>query len=152
MNDITSLLAHYSISEILTIIIILGLSLKGCITFFEWANKKIKVLVYKTDQPLKIKENIKQHEQEIKKLDGSIAELSKMINLLIESDKDDIKAFITRQHHYFVYQKGWIDDYSLDCIEQRYRHYQSQGGNSFIYTLMKELRRLPKQPPEINEN
>ena len=81
MNDITSLLAHYSISEILTIIIILGLSLKGCITFFEWANKKIKVLVYKTDQPLKIKENIKQHEQEIKKLDGSIAELSKMINL-----------------------------------------------------------------------
>lgn len=152
MNDITSLLAHYSISEILTIIIILGLSLKGCITFFEWANKKIKVLVYKTDQPLKIKENIKQHEQEIKKLDSSIAELSKMINLLIESDKDDIKAFITRQHHYFVYQKGWIDDYSLDCIEQRYRHYQNQGGNSFIYTLMKELRRLPKQPPEINEN
>lgn len=152
MNDITSLLAHYSISEILTILIVLSLSLKGCISFFDWAGKKTKELVYKADQPLKMKENIQHHEQEIKKLDNSITELSKLINLLIESDKDDIKAFITRQHHYFVYQKGWIDDYSLDCIEQRYRHYQNQGGNSFIYTLMKELRRLPKQPPEVNEN
>ena len=48
----------------------------------------------------------------------------KLIHLLIASDKDAIKAFITREHHYFVYQKGWIDDYSLDCVEQRYQHYE----------------------------
>ena len=68
-----------------------------------------------------------------------------MIETLIESDKDDIKAYITKEHHYFVYQKGWIDDYSLDCIERRYDHYVAEGGNSFIKGLMEEIRNLPKK-------
>jgi hypothetical protein len=65
--------------------------------------------------------------------------------MLIDSDKDDIKAFITREHHYFCYQKGWVDDYSLDCVERRYAHYEQEGGNSFVEDLMKDLRKLPKQ-------
>ena len=44
----------------------------------------------------------------------------------MNSDKDAIKAFITREHHYFCYQKKWIDDYSLDCIEKRYEHYKEE--------------------------
>ena len=41
----------------------------------------------------------------------------------------------------------WIDDYSLDCIERRYKHYIDEGGNSFIGQLMIEIRKLPHQPP-----
>ena len=37
----------------------------------------------------------------------------------------------------------WIDDYSLDCIERRYKHYIDEGGNSFIGQLMIEIRKLP---------
>jgi hypothetical protein len=68
--------------------------------------------------------------------------------MLIESDKDDIKSFITKEHHYYVEQKKWIDKFSLDCIEKRYKHYKDEGGNSFIEDLMGELRKLPKQPPQ----
>lgn len=125
----------------------LGLSIKGIISFLQQIKHYTKKIVYKSDESDKIKENLKQQELEIKDLKSSIQQINKLIRLLIESDKDDIKAFITRQHHYFVYQKGWIDDYSLDCIEQRYSHYENQGGNSFIASLMKELRALPKQPP-----
>ena len=62
-------------------------------------------------------------------------------------DKDDIKAWITQQHHYFCYELKCIDDFSLDCIEKRFKHYQDENGNSFVENLMNELRTLPKQPP-----
>ena len=72
--------------------------------------------------------------------------LSQKIDILIQSDRDDIRSYITREHHYFCYQKGWIDDFSLDCIEKQYMHYVDEGGNSFIEGFMEELRALPKQP------
>ena len=62
-----------------------------------------------------------QTNQEI--IDGILEELSSKIDMLIESDKDDIKSFITREHHHFCYQVGWIDDFSLECIEKKYKHY-----------------------------
>ena len=122
-----------------------SLSLKGCISFFDWVISRTKKAVHKSDESEQIKEALDSQDEEIKELRSQIKENNKLIHLLLESDKDAIKAYITRQHHYFCYQKGWIDDYSLDCIEQRYSHYQDEGGNSFISSLMTELRALPKQ-------
>ena len=68
-----------------------------------------------------------------------------MLDMLIDSDRDDIKSFITMQHHHFVYEKKWIDDYSMDCLEKRYQHYEDEGGNSYVEHLMIELRSLPKK-------
>lgn len=70
--------------------------------------------------------------------------------MLIDSDKDAIKSYITKEHHYFCYQVGWIDDFSLDCLEKRYQHYEDQGGNSFIGGLMHDLRTLPNKNPWNN--
>ena len=67
------------------------------------------------------------------------------MDTLTESDKDDIKAFITREYHYFVEQIGWIDDYSMDCLEKRYAHYVAYRGNTFVGELMKALRALPRK-------
>ena len=78
-------------------------------------------------------------------------DLIKKIDMLIQSDKDDIKSFITREHHYFCYRVGWIDDFSLDCIEKRYKHYTDEGGNTFIGGFMEELRALPKSDPAENK-
>ena len=66
------------------------------------------------------------------------------MSILLASDKDDIKSWITEKHHYFCYEKKVIDDYSLDCIEKRYQHYVDEGGNSYVATLMREIRALPK--------
>ena len=81
------------------------------------------------------------------KIDQTFQNINKRIDILVESDKENIKSFITRQHHYFVYELKWIDDYSLDCIERRFNVYKSEQGNSFIEGLMNEIRALPKQPP-----
>ena len=71
-------------------------------------------------------------------------ETKKTMSILLASDKDDIKSWITEKHHYFCYEKKVIDDYSLDCIEKRYQHYVDEGGNSYVATLMREIRALPK--------
>lgn len=142
------LIKQYDATTIIEVIVLFALMIKGVISFGEWAFSKIKKVVKKVDEPEIIKNDIEQQSKEISQMQASINQMMKKIDTLIASDKDDIKAFITREHHYFVYQKGWIDDYSLDCIEKRYSHYVDEGGNSFIKGLMQEIRRLPKKPIE----
>lgn len=153
-----ALLQRYSISEILIFIILLALAIKGVITFIDWTYEKIKKAFNKQqnkiDEKKQILNKLDQDEQLIVSLQQQQAEtdkilnkLSKQIDILIKSDIDDIRAFITKEHHYFCYQKGWIDDFSLQCIEQRFNNYVQEGGNSFIKGLMEEIRKLPKRDP-----
>jgi hypothetical protein len=79
-----------------------------------------------------------------------VANLTEKVDLLIASDKDAIKSYITEQYHYFVEQKGWIDDFSLDCLEKRFSHYLEENGNSFVESLMNQIRNLPRVP-KLNE-
>lgn len=85
-----------------------------------------------------------QHSLDRQELIKKIDETKTTISVLLASDKDDIKSWITEKHHYFCYEKKVIDDYSLDCIEKRYKHYLDEGGNSYVATLMNEIRALPK--------
>ena len=82
--------------------------------------------------------------EEQKNTDDILECLSDKIDMLVESDRDSIKAYITEKHHHFCYQVGWIDDFSLECLERRFKHYRDEGGNSFIGGFMDELRNLPK--------
>lgn len=145
------ILKQYALQDIVIFVVLLALAIKGCVSFIDWMKQRINKAVIHSDMPNQLKNNIDDHSKEIEGLKEGLNEIKNLVNLLIESDKDAIKAFITREHHYFVYQKGWVDDYSLNCIEQRYSHYKDQGGNSFIGNLMTELRQLPKQPPENQE-
>ena len=156
------LLNKYTVDEILMFLIILALALKGTISFFDWAKDRLDK-VYKKRYNIKearedVEKELEEQECQIQQLvniqtqiQQQILELHKRIDMLIESDKDDIKAWLTQQHHYFCFQKGYIDDYSLDCMEKRYKHYVDEGGNSFVATLMSEVRALPKMPNMISE-
>lgn len=154
------LLQHYSLSDIVFFIVFLSVAVKGFITFFDWARNRLRQAFDVEHQHLSEKERLEKRLQDnnymIKilqesqqKSDELLKDLSDKINMLIESDKDDIKAFITEKHHYYCYQKKWIDDFSLECLEKRYKHYEEEGGNSFIGGFMQQLRNLPKQPPPI---
>ena len=145
------LLSRYSAQDIIIFTVFLALAFKGVFSFFSWLGDFLKDTVHRIEQPEKFKKELQKQSKQITELKNTLSDLNKSIHLLIESDKDAIKAYITRQHHYFVYQKKWIDDYSLDCIEKRYIHYDEQGGNSFISDLMTELRALPKQPKYYRE-
>ena len=137
-----NLLEQFSLNEIVVFVILLGTAVKGFLSFLDWLNEKgVKFFNSKYQKP-------KQTEKVMQELINEIKSLKENVGLLMESDKDDIKAFITRQHHYFCYQLKQIDDQSLDCIEKRYSHYKDQGGNSYIDTLMHDLRSLPRNLPK----
>lgn len=158
-----ALLQQYSLSEILIFTIFLALAVKSLITFFDWCNERLQRILNKqqskTDEKKELERRL-QHGSEImaaletnqQKNDLILQDLSAKIDLLMDSDKDSIKAYITGRHHYFCYKMGWIDDFSLDCLEKRYQHYSDEGGNSFIELFMEELRNLPKQKPGSEEN
>ena len=134
------LLNSYSLSEIIIFIIMLAFAIKGVVDFYDWAKQRIKDPVDKIynqkEMQKKALDILEFHNKEIKKM-------SKAINILINSDKDDIKAWITEKHHYFCYELGYIDDYNLQCIEARYKHYKEEDGNTFIDGFMTDIRALP---------
>ena len=80
------------------------------------------------------------------KLAESIDSLAKRVDRLTVSDRNDIKQYIVKEYHHFIEQQQ-IDDYSLDCILRRFEDYKEEGGNSYIHTLVEELKKLPKSPP-----
>lgn len=139
------LFTHYSVSEIILFTIVLAIAIKGVVDFFDWLKKRTRQAVKEADRPIEIKTMVMKHKEELDKIKEQLDSLNKLINLLIESDKDDIKYSITKDHHYYCYKVGSIDDYTLDCIEKRYSHYTDEGGNSFVKELMQDLRALPRK-------
>ena len=140
----------YSLTQIIIFITLSALAVKEFINLIDWflnrGEKYFKNKNKEEDKFAKYEEEIKALKENQEKMSESINKLSANVELLIDSDKDDIKSFITKEYHYFVEQKGWIDKFSFDCIEKRFNHYKDEGGNSFIEDLMNELRHLPKQP------
>ena len=153
------LLTKYSLTEIILFVFVFATSLKGFFTLWDYFYDKIKKHFKEeteeeqdkidiTKQLVDISaqiENINiQHTLDRQELIKKIDETNATISVLLASDKDDIKSWITEKHHYFCYECKCIDYQSLDCIEKRYRHYVDEGGNSFVADLMNEIRALPK--------
>ena len=147
------LLQHYSVTEIIIFIVLLAIATKEVVTWVEWAVQKIREKVKNSNRHEELKNDMDEIIKSQKDLVNMITEISQELqktNIAVEqlkaSDKDDIKAYITEQRHYFCYRLGYIDDYNLDCIEKRYQHYvDDYHGNSFVADLMKEIRQLPKK-------
>lgn len=142
------LLQNYSLEQIVMFIVLLALAIKGVVDFFDWGKKRITATTSKSQEKIAEVTNMKQNidklfEMQIEQT-KAIDKLTHSVDILLQSDKDDIKSWITAQHHYFCYEIKHIDDYSLDCIERRYAHYIDEGGNSFIGNLMTDLRSLKK--------
>ena len=145
------LITNYSWSEIILFVIAFAAAIKGVVTFWDWGNDRLRKVYNKEDKIEEIKSLIVENTKQINEFSNiqaqtidEIQHLKENITNLTASDKDDIKAWITEKHHHFCYEIKYIDDYSLDCIEKRYAHYVDEGGNSFISTLMEEIRNLPK--------
>lgn len=134
------LLKNYSLTDIIIFIVMLALAIKGLIDFYDWAKNRLSKT---TNKKYTEKEMQKKVLDTLESHNGQIEKMSKAINILINSDKDDIKAWITEKHHYFCYELGYIDDYNLQCIEARYIHYKEEDGNTFIDRFMEDIRNLP---------
>lgn len=142
------LLTHYSVSEILIFIVMLAVAFKAVVSFWDWAQdwlgKKFNIK-FKKERDQK---NLESKMTELQKItmdqETRINKIGDALKLLIESDKDNIKSWIVEKHHHFCYEIKAIDYFSLESIERRYDHYCAESGNSYIATLMEEIKALPK--------
>lgn len=138
------LLSAFSLTEVVTFLVLLAGAIKGFVSFWDWAVARLRQAFKKESQREDNTAEIKKLKDKVHEIDDVLKKLSENVELLMQSDRDDIKAWITEKHHYYCYTQGWIDDYSIDCIEKRYEHYKTEGGNSFVLDLMQDLRKLPK--------
>lgn len=150
--SIGDFLTKYSFAEILVFAIIFILAIKEGISLFDWCKARFKRISKKTYEEKrgkeKLEEEIKTVDEEYSSIYERLEKLEELVVMLTESDKEDIKSFITIQHHKFVYDQEWIDDYSMDCLEKRFSVYEREHGNTFVLGLMNEIRALPRHPPE----
>lgn len=83
------LLNNYSLSEIVIFIIMLAFSLKGVIDFYDWATKRIREPINKEQSEREMRQKVL---DTLESHNKQIMEMSKAINILLESDRDDIKS------------------------------------------------------------
>ena len=152
MRTLIELFSSFSFPQIILFIILLAIVIKELVEFIDWVksrnDKEYEERKTENELARSNEERLDKLEDNMTKMSENINHINDKVDLLISSDRDDIKAFITREHHYFCYKIKWIDDYSLDCLEHRFQHYQEEHGNSFIEGLMNEIRALPKTEPK----
>lgn len=71
-----------------------------------------------------------------------IEKQQEQIDLLIQSDELDIKAWIKNQHEKWMALQC-IDSQSLELLCHRYEIYAKEGGNSWAERLVDDLKSLP---------
>ena len=94
------------------------------------------------ERELKEQEKIKSLETSIDLLTAMLQKQQEQIDLLIQSDELNIKAWIKEQHEKWMALQC-IDSQSLDLLTQRYSIYQKEGGNSWAEKLINEVKALP---------
>lgn len=144
-----NLLKTFTIEQIILFTVLLAAAIKGIVTWTDWANQKLNNRLSQKQNEDDFKKDMNALKATVTTINEKIDNMTSLIDLLMISDKDEIKAYITREHHYFCYDLGYIDDYNLDCIERRYALYVKEGGNSFVEELMKDIRALPKKHSKL---
>lgn len=138
------LLKNYSIQEILVLLIALAVAFKAVASFWDWAKAWLKEKFGKKDPVEDIESKINQLFEIQKRQDTEMEKILNVVKLFLESDRNNIKSWIVEKHHHFCYEVKAIDYFSLESIERKYEHYKKEDGNSYVTTLMEELKALPK--------
>ena len=154
-----------TIIQNLPLIIILGLAIIICgadliKAIGVWRKKRKEVIDKEVNKVITenelhktlsdLQSSLTQLHEKIDDRDKRLENIEKRLDDLTESDKNDIKSWITEQYQKFYVNQGWIDAYSADTLDHRYADYKKEGGNSFIDTLMERLHSLPMCPPQKN--
>lgn len=92
-------------------------------------------------------------EDKMGELNTTLTDFRKYINynrdrveLLIDSDKESIKAFIVGRY-YQAKSDGYVNSHLMQVLEERYETYTKEKGNGYITGIMNELRAFPHTPP-----
>lgn len=139
-----SLLTAYSIEEILLFISILVGAVISIIKTFDFLKDKLYELV---EKKIHREDRLTEMNNNIALLLEKSNERDRQIQILMDSDKSRIRAEITREWEKRRYEEK-IDPLTLQYLQSQYLCYKSEGGNSYISSLMDEIY---KWEPEAGE-
>ena len=143
-----TLLEQFDIKTIFTILLLVFFAIieimRGVDYLRNKGKNKIKQLEQEEQRISSLEKLEQNNEDSIQQAKTDVEEIKQNVSLLIDSDKDDIRAWITDKYHYFMKLK-YIDDFTLDCLERRFKSYKQEGGNTYVDSMMEELRRLPRR-------
>ena len=153
------LLARFELTDIIIMLTMLIVGAEKLIKAIDWLRARFRKS-YDEENTLKEEvEDLNKFYEEKKVVDEGFAKVNEridkicdLVDMLVESDKESIKAYITERHHFFVQERKWIDYHSMDCLERIFAIYEREHGNSFVEDLMNDLRQLPKMPIDQNTN
>lgn len=96
-----------------------------------------------------LKEKIHNLDDNVTTLNEQVKKTDEVLKLVQKRLQGQVRDKLIELHHRYVYEYGMIDDAGLDSMERTYVQYKAAGGNSFIETLMEEVRDLPR--PALEE-
>ena len=152
------LLARFELTDIIIMLTLLIVGAEKLIKAIDWLRARFRksydeenTLKEEVEDLNKFYEEKKVVDEGFAKVNARIDKICDLVDMLVESDKESIKAYITERHHFFVQERKWIDYHSMNCLERRFAIYEREHGNSFVEDLMNDLRQLPKMPIDQNE-
>lgn len=137
------LLSTFSAEQIILFLILLAFASKELINLWDFFKQKIN-FGFDMKKGKEVSTNI------LKDLVQKVENISARLDLLTESDKDDIRGWIVERYHFYKNIDIPIDSFTMDTIEKRYQHYRDEGGNSYITNIMKELRDMAKEDKQCS--
>lgn len=152
------LLARFELTDIIIMLTLLIVGAEKLIKAIDWLRARFRKSYDEENTLREEVEDLNKFYEEKKVVDEGFAKVNEridkicdLVDMLVESDKESIKAYITERHHFFVQERKWIDYHSMDCLERRFSIYEREHGNSFVEDLMNDLRQLPKMPIDQDE-
>ncbi len=138
------LLSIYSVEEIIIFIALLFFAGKEIIQAKDFIKDRKNKYFFSRQQD---EDSVKLLQQ----INEKMGKVEKQINILTESDKDDIKSWLVEKYHFYKDHPTYkISDYTLDTIEKRYSHYKEEGGNSYIdQVIIVGLREMAKEEQRV---
>ena len=143
-----NLLKEISEMGAFTFIIVLAIALliiKEIVSLIEFFYKKAKGHFSDKTNNENLYQQIQEINQAISLIQKQQSENQKSIDILIQSDIEDIRAWIVNQYHTYRDTDKELDDFTMDCIEKRFRCYHQEGGNSYIEDLVNSLREYHRE-------
>ena len=105
------------------------------------------------EQQILLSANQDKFQKEIESIASELVDSKEKMNQIFDSqeflmmaDKEDKKAYITREYNHFYVQLQKIDLYSKETIEKIYEIYLKENGDTFVAGMMTSIRSLPVVP------
>lgn len=129
-----NLFNQYSLEEIIIFVILLVFAIKEFFQLKDFFSGRMCLAVER-------QQIMEKYDKVIQEVITKINNIEERLELLTESDRDDIKSWLIERRDFYRQNPDLpVSTYMMDTIEKRYYIYKQEGGNSFVDEIMTELR------------